>query len=253
MAWFDGSTEKFEFYQWSVEVHRKAFRRSITIRLIPGEPIKVSANRMTTQKMIVDFLIQKKQWIEKCYSKFDQLQLNSAPTKLQLNEKFYFQGQELLFTPTITLGKKYFFSLQQSQLLLHIPQNEWSAESLKQDYSSLRPQLRKFYYREAVKLLTARMQILAEASKMNPSGLKFREPRTRWGSCSSQGIINLNWKLVVYPLSVIDYVILHELCHLKHLNHSDKFWNLVESVDPKYKESEKFLKLNPRLGHFLSK
>lgn len=253
MAWFDGSTEKFEFYQWSVEVHRKAFRRSITIRLLPGEPIKVSASKMTTQKMILDFLLQKKQWIEKCYSKFDNLQLTVAPTTMKQNEKFYFQGQELFFSPTITLGKKYFFSMSQTQLLLHVPQSEWSAESLKKDYSFLRQNLRQFFHREAVRLLTARMKILSEQASLKPTALKFREPRTRWGSCSSQGVINLNWKLVVYPMTVIDYVIIHELCHLRHLNHSEKFWDLVESLDPKYKESEKFLKLNPRLSHFLAK
>ncbi|WDC85678.1 M48 family metallopeptidase [Caloramator sp. mosi_1] len=65
-----------------------------------------------------------------------------------------------------------------------------------------------------------------------------------WGSCSSKGNINLNWRLVMMPLDVIDYVIVHELCHLKHPNHSKGFWNLVREFMPDFEGKRRWLKEN---------
>ncbi|WP_133627269.1 M48 family metallopeptidase [Fonticella tunisiensis] len=71
-----------------------------------------------------------------------------------------------------------------------------------------------------------------------------KEQKSIWGSCSSRGNINFNWRLIMAPLSVIDYVVIHELCHLKHQDHSSKFWSLVEYVMPDYKEKKKWLREN---------
>ena len=69
----------------------------------------------------------------------------------------------------------------------------------------------------------------------------IRQQKTRWGSCSSQGTICLNWRLLLLPSDLCDYVLVHELCHLRHLDHSAKFWSLVESVFPDYEERERRL------------
>jgi predicted metal-dependent hydrolase len=74
-----------------------------------------------------------------------------------------------------------------------------------------------------------------------PKKLGFRSQKTRWGSCSHQGSVTLNWKLVCAEPGVIDYVIVHELCHLKHLDHSKNFWRLVETYCPDWKEKKKWL------------
>ncbi len=72
---------------------------------------------------------------------------------------------------------------------------------------------------------------------LKPSGrIAIRDSKTRWGSCSSKGNLNFHWKLGVIPTHLSDYVIVHELCHLKEFNHSTEFWNLVELVCPQYRE-----------------
>ena len=75
-----------------------------------------------------------------------------------------------------------------------------------------------------------------------PSNLKFRNNKGRWGSCSYKNSISLNINLMKFPLSVIEYVIIHELAHIKHKNHSKFFWDLVEVFCPKYKDEEVLLK-----------
>ncbi|MDF2674900.1 MAG: hypothetical protein K0R09_3168, partial [Clostridiales bacterium] len=73
-----------------------------------------------------------------------------------------------------------------------------------------------------------------------------KEQKTLWGSCSSKDNINFNWKLIMAPQAVLDYIVVHELCHLKHRDHSKNYWNLVEQIIPDHKEKRKWLKENGR-------
>lgn len=72
--------------------------------------------------------------------------------------------------------------------------------------------------------------------------ITLREQKTRWGSCSSKGNLNFNWKLVLMPSEVLDYVVVHELAHLKEMNHSPKFWAIVEQIIPDYRMQREKLK-----------
>lgn len=72
--------------------------------------------------------------------------------------------------------------------------------------------------------------------------ITIRDQKTRWGSCSARGTLSFNWRLMLAPPAVLDYVVVHELCHLTHMNHSKAFWALVESVCPDYRAHRKWLK-----------
>lgn len=78
--------------------------------------------------------------------------------------------------------------------------------------------------------------------------ISIRDQKTRWGSCSSNGTLSFSFRLMLAPPRVLDYVVVHELCHLTHMNHSKEFWNMVEIILPDYKEHRKWLKEN---GHTL--
>lgn len=80
--------------------------------------------------------------------------------------------------------------------------------------------------------------------------VRLKNNQSNWGSCSSSGNINLSTRLLFAPNDVIDYVIIHELAHTKEMNHSKKFWNIVERIIPNYKEKEKWLKVNNHLCNF---
>lgn len=81
------------------------------------------------------------------------------------------------------------------------------------------------------------------------STIAIRDQKTRWGSCSSRGTLSFNWRLMLAPPGILDYVVVHELCHLEHMNHSKDFWQCVEAILPDYKERRKWLKEH---GHELT-
>lgn len=85
---------------------------------------------------------------------------------------------------------------------------------------------------------------------VQPNKVKIKAQKSRWGSCSSKKNINLNWKIVLAPSKVMDYLIVHELAHLKHMNHSKRFWAFVESIIPDYKEMKRELRAVEKLMLF---
>ena len=93
-------------------------------------------------------------------------------------------------------------------------------------------------------LVTERVRYFAPLVDVTYNQIAIRAQRTRWGSCSSKGNLNFNCLLGLVPSEVLDYVVVHELCHRKELNHSDRFWNEVSRILPDYKARKQWLKDN---------
>lgn len=125
------------------------------------------------------------------------------------------------------LGKYYF---------LHelIDTKELNEEELKSN-------LKKYYFSSCKKIVGERIKLYQTQLKVKPKSIEIVESRTKWGSCSSDKKITFNYRLAMAPVEVIDYVIIHELCHLIHMNHDRSFWRRVGSIMPDYKEKEQSL------------
>ena len=95
---------------------------------------------------------------------------------------------------------------------------------------------------KALCVIPERVEYFAEMMNVTYGRITIREQKTRWGSCSSKGNLNFNWKLVLMPEEVLDYVVVHELAHRKEMNHSERFWNHVEKVLPDYQARRKLLR-----------
>ena len=97
---------------------------------------------------------------------------------------------------------------------------------------------------KALQYIPERVKYFAPIVGVNYSRITIRNQKTKWGSCSSKGGLNFNCLLMLAPPEVIDYVVVHELCHRKEMNHSQAFWAEVEKVLPNYKSAKKWLKDN---------
>lgn len=103
---------------------------------------------------------------------------------------------------------------------------------------------------KAVAYIPERVKYFAEIIGVDYGRVTVRNQKTRWGSCSSKGNLNFNCLLMLTPVEIIDYVVVHELCHRKEMNHSKAFWNEVEKVFPEYRSAERWLK---KEGSFVMK
>ena len=114
------------------------------------------------------------------------------------------------------------------------------------DEDALRGLLRSHMSALALERIRERLDVYIPRIGRQPGRVTIREQKTRWGSCSSKNNLNFNWKLIMAPPPVLDYVVIHELCHLHEFNHSPRFWQLVEAQMPEYESWKKWLKNHGR-------
>src|ERR1019366_7249645 len=108
--------------------------------------------------------------------------------------------------------------------------------------ADLRAVVQKHLHKLAEQELPRRVMELASFHSVDVSRVSVRNQKSRWGSCSRRGTISLNWRLIQAPGFVLDYIILHELAHRRQMNHSEKFWQEVDSLFPDYLQAERWLK-----------
>lgn len=110
------------------------------------------------------------------------------------------------------------------------------------DEKRIEKMVTQWYRRQAVSLFAERVAHYASLMEVNPARIMISTARTRWGSCTSQGVIRLNLQLIKLPQYLIDYVVVHELAHLRQMNHSKAFWQIVQSACPDYEKLRRELK-----------
>lgn len=110
--------------------------------------------------------------------------------------------------------------------------------------TSVKRALETLYRRKARETFEKRADQYAAAMGVEYKQIEIRSQRTRWGSCSTTGTLGLNWRLMMAPLEVLEYIVVHELAHLRESNHTDAFWSLVAEHDPEYEAHARWLEAN---------
>ncbi len=105
----------------------------------------------------------------------------------------------------------------------------------------VKKQLEGYFKQQAEFLINERLEVISKQTTLTPTKVNIRQYSARWGSCNNRGEVSFNYLLMMTPLAVIDYVIIHELCHLEYLNHSRNFWQLVEKYSPSYQTAKQWL------------
>lgn len=233
-----------------IRVRRKAYQRHLSLRVRPNGDVSVTAARTIPLKMVQKFVFDSQVWIEGQVQKYQELRALYPKKQFVEGEYFPIQGLNYCLKTVQSDAKKPVVKIEGDHLIVEMPEKFFLNPEILS--SVVKAVVRHYYEEHGKKLLSERLFLNSQRTQLYPQSVSYRCQKTRWGSCSSSGHISLNWKLVAAPLEVIDYVIVHELCHLEHANHSRSFWKLVEKHSPKWKKLRRWLADNQYNFDFLS-
>lgn len=200
-------------------------RRSVTLQVKP-EGIVMRSPLICSDTELKDFAERKYAWLLDRSQNMQQ-QLLAAHKSLQDGERF------MLFDQAFTL--KVHRSSSSSVKFANNELNIAISSRVKNENAYLKGKLYQFYKDQALRYFESRTPELAKEMCSPPyASIKVRDYKARWGSCSSTGELSFNWRIIMAPCAAIDSVIVHELAHLKHFNHSKAFWQLVYKTDTDY-------------------
>jgi predicted metal-dependent hydrolase len=214
----------------SYTLKRSPKRRSIGLQ-INDQGLTVSMPLRASEKWLLSVLREKSQWI---LDKLENWQSKTAPVqKWEDGETILFRGETFLLRVVPGL-----FSvpplLTGSELIIHVVDTTNQPVIFKK--------ILQWYKHEAEVVFKECIEHFAPLMNVAPKEIKLSSARTQWGSCTAQGVVRLNWQLVTMPLHLIDYVVVHELAHLKEMNHSAAFWRVVEIACPDYARTRRELR-----------
>jgi len=177
-------------------------------------------------------LKKKERWILDKLAEYGKTQSVDVEKKLRSGDSIPYLGRHLKVVERHNPGTPVSVRLEKDRLLVNLGSQN----------GRLNLVLEWWYRQQAERLIKKRADELCPRLGVTYGRLSIRRAKTRWGSCSQKGNLNFNWKLLMVPEPVIDYVIIHELAHLKEMNHSKNFWKLVAEHCPKWRNHRKWLK-----------
>ena len=210
-----------------IKIHKliRSRRKSIALMISHDATLVVRAPLGVSLDTIQGLVRQKRQWIE--------TKLREASKHSPAQKKTFTDGEEFLF-----LGEKHPLKICDDKEIrlagdLFFPKQFLKKAEAKMIY---------WYKEKAIETIAESANHYSQISGWKFKTINITSANGRWGSCSSTGSINFTWKLIMAPLEIVDYVVVHELAHITEKNHSSRFWNKVQSILPDYKARRKWLK-----------
>ena len=218
----------------SVEIVRTKRRKTASIQIRDGLVRAVVPDRISDFR--VEALIKKRMpWIRKKLQ--DELKIIIPSTKE------YVSGESLTY-----LGKNYRLKvIANNKCSVKLIGGYIEVSTPKKSHNKIKDMLTQWYIDHAIERLKEKTDRYANIIGVSPSTVSVRDYKSKWGSCSSDGKISYNWRIIMSPHRIVDYIVIHELCHMLEHNHSKDFWQHVSNNCRDYKECRDWLKINGRV------
>ena len=208
-------------------------RKSFSLEVKPDGSLVVRAPKSASQAQILAIVQRKATWVQQTQARLARQYPALKPKKFIQGETFWYLGEQ--YPLRLTGRQRPPLDLDGSFLL------SCAAQSRAKDIFIE-------WYREETRAITQRLiQKYAAQFHFKVNQVRITSARTRWGSCSGKNNLNFTYRLCMAPLNVVEYVVVHELAHLKHRNHSRYFWEEVASIKPDYRKDRDWLKKNGML------
>ena len=215
------------------EVHRKKVK-NINLRIRPNMEIYISAPMNLHSDYIENFIRSKEKWIKQVLQKIEDAKQNQLPSQYLSGEKHKYLGKE--YELEVKQGNSNRVSIKEGKIILTVISNIFENSDEKKKV------MEKWYFENAQKVFVNAIQKWLEILDESIEKLSIKPMKSRWGSCNYvKRYINLNTELIKRTQFEIEYIILHELTHLKYPNHGKGFYRYIENYMPNYKMAEKML------------
>ena len=216
-------------------IRSKKRRRTISLQVKGDGKVVVYAPFRTPEWEVEKFVTGKRSWIRR---KQSERELSS-----KRKEKKFLPGEEFLY-----LGESYPLDIQSSNNHGHPLMLSFGRFVLdKAHIKEARALFIQWYKKEAKEKLGGRISYHCNRLQLYPEGFRITSAKCRWGSCSADNRLSLSWRIMMAPLNVIDYVLIHELVHIREKNHSKRFWSYLEKFVPEYRQYRLWLRTNQDL------
>ncbi|MBQ8971893.1 MAG: M48 family metallopeptidase [Clostridia bacterium] len=209
----------------------QSVRRDVLLKALPHGETRVYAPKGMRLRDIDALVKENAQRILQMHRQLDAALQTQAQPPLRDGATVPLEGRH--YTLRVAYGAPK-LSLTENEMRLTLPQPE--------NDEAVRETLRGFLAERALHRIREKLEYYGPRIGGSYGRVTIREQRTRWGSCSSKHNLNFNWKLILAPPEALDYVVIHELCHLHEFNHSPRFWSLVEAQMPEYEVWKRWLK-----------
>jgi predicted metal-dependent hydrolase len=196
----------------------------------------VRAPHSASESAIQKFILKNREWIDRASRAARERMALVRPKRFEEGEKFLYLGHE----HTLHVAQDMFGKLIFEDRFILSARYQPKARRL----------FERWYKERAFSVFTERCRLYAAQMGTSYKSLSLSSAKTRWGCCTPRGTLRFNWRLVMAPVEVIDYVMVHELAHLKELNHSRRFWEIVSKALPDHSHAKKWLKENGLRLHF---
>ncbi len=213
----------------SFELRVSQRARQLRLEIHSGSGLLVILPHNLPAQKAYDLIIEKENWILKHIKK----QQSPPQKKLSAGDSVLYRGKSIKIRALSVSEKTATIRLRESFFEIHLPQD---------GNLPLNEVLASWFRWQAKNQIVKETRRLAKKLGVIIGRISIRDQKTRWGSCSSKKNLNFNWRLLMAPPAVLQYVIIHELTHLEQMNHSKKFWSLVAKRCPDYKTHQKWLK-----------
>jgi len=208
--------------------------------LVGGEGVEVVVPRRFPMREVAPFVEEKRSWIERTLRRMRESETELPPARLEEGGELPYLGERLALGVRVERGRRRSHVARRGSEVVVSVGGPGRAV--------LRDALERWYRRQARVEVKGRLDAAVAATGVRYESLQIRGQRTRWGSCSSSGAISFNWRLLLAPAEILDYVVEHEVAHLEVHDHSENFWSLLASRCPDWRDHERWLR---RHGHAL--
>ena len=229
-----GTAEVIHGRGFDAEVVRTDRRKTATVRVVEGK-VSVVVPRSTSTDKLEALVSRKTRWIREKLLLHREHQ-PPKPKEYVSGECFTYLGRN--YRLKVESGAAKSVRLKGGRLVVQVPPSVQKRDQYVQNA------LIEWYREHALEKLQEKVERYAKVVRVSPASVGIKTFSGRWGSCSPNGDLLFNWKVIIAPNRIVDYVVVHELCHLHHHNHSPEFWTCVERVFADYQESKEWLRVN---------